>query len=113
MSNRRRPLYMPDRRLALPVTRRRVLGGMSAGALALASGGVLSACGTEGASQTEASCDSGDLSAEEKDVIWSNWPAYIDPIQQDDSTLSQFEQQSGISVEYNDDVNDNSDFYGK
>jgi len=113
MSNRRRPLYTPDRRLALPVTRRRVLGGMSAGALALAGGGVLSACGTEGASQTEASCDSDDLSAEEKDVIWSNWPAYIDPIQQDDSTLSQFEQQSGISVEYNDDVNDNSDFYGK
>ncbi|HLK94237.1 MAG TPA: spermidine/putrescine ABC transporter substrate-binding protein [Nocardioidaceae bacterium] len=113
MSNRRRPLYTPDRRLALPVTRRRVLRGMSAGALAVAGGGLLSACGTEGASQTEESCESDDLSAEEKEVVWSNWPAYIDPIQQDDSTLGAFEQQTGISVEYTDDVNDNADFYGK
>jgi spermidine/putrescine transport system substrate-binding protein len=113
MSNRRRPLYTPDRRLALPVTRRRVLGGMSAGALALAGGGVLSACGTEGASQTEESCESEDRSAEEQEVIWSNWPAYIDPIQQQNSTLSGFEEQTGISVEYTVDVNDNSDFYGK
>jgi spermidine/putrescine transport system substrate-binding protein len=83
------------------------------GALAVAGGGALSACGVEGGSQTEASCESEDLSAEQKEVVWSNWPAYIDPINQKDSTLSGFEQQSGISVEYNDDVNDNSDFYGK
>jgi spermidine/putrescine transport system substrate-binding protein len=86
---------------------------MSAGALAVAGGGLLSACGTEGASQTEESCESDDLSAEQKEVVWSNWPAYIDPIQQDDSTLGAFEQQTGISVEYTDDVNDNADFYGK
>jgi spermidine/putrescine transport system substrate-binding protein len=86
---------------------------MSVGALALAGGGALSACGVEGGSQTEESCESEDLSAEQKEVVWSNWPAYIDPINQKDSTLSGFEQQSGISVEYTVDVNDNSDFYGK
>jgi len=113
MSNRRRPLYLPDRRLALPVTRRSVLRGVSAGGLAMAGGGLLSACGTEGASQTEESCESEDLSAKEKEVVWSNWPLYIDPIQQDNSTLAEFEDETGISVEYTDDVNDNSEFYGK
>lgn len=113
MSNRRRPLYTPARRLALPVTRRNVLRGMSAGALSIAGGGLLAACGTEGATQTEESCTSEDLSAEEKEVAWSNWPAYIDPMKQDDSTLNDFQDATGITVEYTDDVNDNQDFYGK
>jgi spermidine/putrescine transport system substrate-binding protein len=113
MSNRRRPLYTPRRGLALPVTRRNVLRGVSAGAVTVAGGGMLSACGVEGASQTSESCQSEDLSDEEKEVIWSNWPAYIDPIQQSDSTLKAFEEATGITVDYADDVNDNNDFYAK
>lgn len=38
----------------------------------------------------------------------SNWPFYID-----NKTVSEFEKQTGISVEYNEDVNDNTEFFGK
>lgn len=99
--------------LALPVTRRSVLRGASVGAAGFATAGMLSACGTEAATQSEESCASEDLSESEKQVNWSNWPAYIDPIKQEDSTLAAFEKQTGITVSYNDDVNDNSEFYGK
>jgi len=38
----------------------------------------------------------------------SNWPFYIDR-----KTVPEFEQETGLSVEYNEDVNDNSEFFGK
>jgi spermidine/putrescine transport system substrate-binding protein len=38
----------------------------------------------------------------------SNWPFYID-----NKTVSEFEQDTGLTVEYNEDVNDNSEFFGK
>ncbi len=113
MSHRRRPVLTPPSGLAVPMSRRSMLRGASVGALGLAGGGLLSACGVEGSSQSEESCTSEDLSSSEKMVNWSNWPAYIDPRKQDNSTLNAFKQESGIDVEYKDDVNDNSDFYGK
>ena len=113
MSNRRRPLLVPRPGLALPVSRRTFLRGTSMGALSLAGGGLLAACGTEGATQTAESCVSEDLSESEKVVNWSNWPAYIDPISQDDATLAAFEDMTGITVDYTDDVNDNLQFYAK
>ena len=42
------------------------------------------------------------------DLNISNWPFYID-----NKTVPEFEQETGISVEYNEDVNDNSSFFGK
>ncbi|MDQ3104175.1 MAG: spermidine/putrescine ABC transporter substrate-binding protein [Actinomycetota bacterium] len=109
----RRPRLLRPPGLSLPVSRRSFLRGTSAGALTLAGGGLLAGCGVEGAAQTEASCDSDDLSSSEQQVVWSNWPAYIDPIQQSDSTLGAFMDRTGIAVEYTDDVNDNNDFYAK
>lgn len=38
----------------------------------------------------------------------SNWPFYIDK-----QTVPDFEKETGISVEYNEDVNDNAAFFGK
>ena len=38
----------------------------------------------------------------------SNWPFYIDG-----KTVPQFESETGLSVEYNEDVNDNTEFFGK
>ncbi|CAN5583369.1 spermidine/putrescine ABC transporter substrate-binding protein [soil metagenome] len=113
MRNRHRPLITPPPGLHRPVSRRSLLRGASVGALGVAGGGLLSACGVEGSSQESESCTSEDLSADEAMVNWSNWPAYIDPRNQDNSTLNDFMKQTKIDVEYNDDVNDNSDFYGK
>ncbi len=38
----------------------------------------------------------------------SNWPFYIDK-----KTVPQFKKETGLSVEYNEDVNDNTEFFGK
>ena len=81
--------------------------GLSAAALKLPFFGV------EGAQVEAASCVGTDVSATDKRLIISNWPAYIDPRRKQTSTQSVFTDTYGIEVEYTDDVNDNSEFYAK
>ena len=45
------------------------------------------------------------------DLTISNWPGYIDPGA--GGTVAEFEKDSGVSVEYIEDVNDNNSFFGK
>ncbi len=45
------------------------------------------------------------------DLTISNWPGYIDPGPK--GTVAEFEDATGISVEYIEDVNDNAQFFGK
>jgi spermidine/putrescine transport system substrate-binding protein len=66
-----------------------------------------------GAQQDPAACKATDVSATDKKLVISNWPAYIDPIHKPGSTVSVFEEQTGISVSYTDDINDNAEFYAK
>lgn len=56
-----------------------------------------------------------DLSDEEKIVRWANWTSYMD---MDDAgkrypTLEAYEKESGISVEYTEDVDDNDSYFNK
>ena len=97
------------------VSRRGFLRGASLSALALSSPSLLAACGTEGASVNKAECKSPDLSAKEKVINFSNWIGYVDPPNKPDtSTLEKFQQQTGITVNYdNGDVNDNESFFAK
>ena len=97
------------------VSRRGFLRGASLAGLAVASPGLLAACGTGGASVDQGECKSTDLSAEEKTIIFSNWIGYVDPVKRKDtSTLEKFEQATGITVDYkNGDVNDNESFFAK
>ncbi|MDM4763483.1 spermidine/putrescine ABC transporter substrate-binding protein [Galbitalea sp. SE-J8] len=92
---------------AAQLTRRAVLAG--AGGIATAA--TLAACAAgEKAKPTAAK----DVSATEKTLAWSNWPAYMD--EDDDGnhpTLDAFEKQSGITVTYNVDVDDNNSYYAK
>src|SRR3954452_21491910 len=67
----------------------------------------------DGATVDSASCVGDDISATDKKVIISNWPAYIDPRRKDTSTSTVFEKNTGITVDYTPDVNDNSEFYAK
>ena len=91
---------------ATQISRRRVLQGAGIGAGALA----LAAC-APGAPATLSPAT--DDSANDKSLIWANWPAYID---EDDSgaspTLTNFEETTGIAVEYRVDIDDNNTFYG-
>lgn len=79
------------------------LGGLSAFALA--------ACSPSGPG---APTPPPDDSANDKTLNWSNWPFYLD---EDDEgnhpTLDRFEAETGITVNYNVDVDDNNTYYGR
>jgi spermidine/putrescine transport system substrate-binding protein len=81
------------------LSRRTMLLG-SAGAIGVASATTLAACAPSGGG-----ADS---------IIWANWAAYID--EDDDGnypTLDRFEDESGIRVSYQIDVDDNNTYYAK
>jgi spermidine/putrescine transport system substrate-binding protein len=100
-------------------------GGLGAGAAA-----ALAACGvgaqpgstptptptsTAGASPS-ARFTGTDLSDAEKLVVWSNWPYYIDVLEDGDegtTTLQDFSTATGIEVRYSEDINDNEEFWAK
>jgi spermidine/putrescine transport system substrate-binding protein len=119
MRNRLRPPLSPEATALLAharLSRRTLVRGAFATGAAVAAGGALAACGTEGAQQTQATCVSEDLSSAEKTVAFSNWPQYIDVDENDESkrpTLDAFTAQSGIAVTYTEDINDNNEFFGK
>jgi spermidine/putrescine transport system substrate-binding protein len=96
-----------------PLGRRNLFRGAGLAALALGAPGLLSACGTDSQVQSAEECKSTDISDEEKEVVFSNWPEYIDRKGQAIPTLEGFETKSGIQVTYNTDINDNNDFFGK
>jgi spermidine/putrescine transport system substrate-binding protein len=78
--------------------------------LALALG--LAACGGGGGGggdSSEAATAKG--GAVKGDLTISNWPGYIDPGK--NGTVAEFEKETGVSVKYIEDVNDNNTFFGK
>ncbi len=102
------------------LTRRGFLRGAGATGLTLGASGLLAACGVEGGGQTSETCTSEDLSETEKKLVISNWPLYIDEKRVNEGgskstiypTLEAFQEQTGITVEYTTDVNDNNEFFG-
>jgi spermidine/putrescine transport system substrate-binding protein len=99
------------------VSRRRLLqaAGIGGAAMAVAAcGGTGGGDATSEASGTEAA-SAEDRSDTDKALNWSNWPLYID-IDEDSGqrpSLDRFMAETGITVTYNEDVNDNSEFYAK
>lgn len=91
------------------LTRRSLLVG--AGAIAGAT--TLAACGT-GSSETGAE-GVVDVSDTEKIVRWANWPLYLDYNEdtKEYPTLKAFENATGITATYTEDIDDNNTFYGK
>jgi spermidine/putrescine transport system substrate-binding protein len=96
------------------VDRRTMLKGVGGVAALGLSGLALTRFDTPDREQDPATCSADDLSATEKRLVFSNWPEYID---EDDgdyvSTLTQFERDTGIKVQYTADVNDNNEFFAK
>ena len=94
--------------------RRSFLRGASLSALAVGAPGLLSACGTDSAKVEADKCVSEDKSSAEKTINFSNWIGYVDPVKRKDvSTLEKFQAQTGITVEYKQDVNDNESFFAE
>ena len=96
------------------LSRRGFIQGASLSALAVGSASLLSSCGTDAATVSKDDCKSTDKSDSEQEIVFSNWPLYIDPIKAKNvSTLEAFEKSTGITVDYTADVNDNETFYAK
>jgi spermidine/putrescine transport system substrate-binding protein len=95
-------------------SRRTVLKGAAGAAFGIGSVAVLPLFGTGGLKQDPARCRATDRSAQDKRLVVSNWPLYIDePTKKQASTLQDFEKSTGIKVSYTDDVNDNEEFFAK
>lgn len=96
------------------VDRRTVLKGVGGLAALGVSAGILTRFDTPDQVQDPAKRKAKDVSATDRRLIFSNWPEYID---EDDgdyvSTLTQFEKDTGITVTYTADVNDNNEFFAK
>jgi spermidine/putrescine transport system substrate-binding protein len=92
---------------ASQMTRRTILAGAGAGATALA----LAACSSDGQEAPSPATDSSDS---DKTLNWANWAAYIDEDDNGDyPTLMRFQEETGITVNYDVSVDDNNTYYGK
>ena len=116
------PVDKLARQLARELSRGQVSAGFSrrgfmrasgVGALALSSTSLLAGCGTEGTKQSADTCKSTDKSDAEQELVFSNWPLYMDEDGKKYPTLESFQKQSGIKVTYNTDVNGNNEFFAK
>ena len=85
---------------------------VAAALVAVATALVLAACGGDsvggGENEDVTTAEAGEVSG---DLAISNWPGYIDPGK--DGTIPEFEEETGVSVDYNEDVNSNTEFFGK
>jgi spermidine/putrescine transport system substrate-binding protein len=100
------------------VSRRDVLRTAGVGAGALSLGAILAACGVSGTKNAQTNTDIGtegwwDQQAETKEVVFANWPLYIDGEKGDYPSLAKFTQDTGIAVTYKTKINDNPGFYAQ
>jgi len=98
------------------LSRRGVLTGAGASVFGLASLAALKLplFSTSDLKQDPTSCTAKDVSSTDKKLVISNWPEYID--EDDDgykSTMTVFQERTGIQVSYTADVNDNNEFFAK
>lgn len=89
------------------VSRRTMLQGTGIGAAAL----TLAACSTGGSEKPTAPADN---SANDPTLTWANWALYLDEDDAGDHpTLQKFQDETGITVDYRVDVDDNNSYYAK
>lgn len=89
------------------VSRRTMLQGAGIGAAAL----TLAACSTGSGDKPSAVEDN---SANDPTLTWANWALYLDEDEDGNhTTLEKFQQESGITVDYRTDIDDNNSYYAK
>jgi spermidine/putrescine transport system substrate-binding protein len=94
---------------AIPLSRRRLLGGAAAAAGGLAFGStLLSACGFSGGPTAPSSPAPDDGAPATGTLRISNWPLYMA-----DGFLAAFQKASGLTVDYKEDFSDNEAWFSK
>jgi spermidine/putrescine transport system substrate-binding protein len=99
------------------ISRRQLFRLGGAGAMSLGAAGFLAACGSGGGgglgggsktvSKTIAKAPLG------TQLNFSNWPLYIDVSHGKHPTLEKFTKKFGVHVKYTEEINDNTEFFGK
>jgi spermidine/putrescine transport system substrate-binding protein len=109
---------MTDPRFNDPLTRRQLLRRAAVGGTALSLPALLAACGSGGGIEGQANTQPATTSVKQElanEMTVSNWPYYID--QNDDATrfptLEQFTKETGVKVNYLEDINSNEEFFGE
>jgi spermidine/putrescine transport system substrate-binding protein len=103
-----------ERFIRAEITRRRLLRRGAAGALSVSALSYLAACGSEtgggdddGGSQEQQAIKKSKIA---DSLYVANWPLYIDEKR---DTLKRFEKEYGTKVKYVEEINDNTEFFGK
>lgn len=93
-------------------TRRQLLERAALGGAALTLPGFLAACGGGGDEQAATTQAAKELAAR---LRFSNWQLYIDVDEKTKKrpTLDQFTEETGVAVDYFEDINDNASYFGK
>jgi spermidine/putrescine transport system substrate-binding protein len=103
-----------ERFIHAEISRRRLLRRGAAGALSVSALSYLAACGSEtgGGDGGEAKEEAKTIAKGEiaKSMYFANWPLYIE---EDRGTLKEFEKKYGTKVKYVEEINDNTEFFGK
>jgi spermidine/putrescine transport system substrate-binding protein len=98
------------------LTRRRLLQRGAAGALSVSAIAYLAACGEDETSKPKGASEKvipkGQIS---KTMTFSNWPLYIDVDEKTKGhpSLDKFQKKYGTKVKYVEEINDNTEFFGK
>lgn len=91
----------------------RLFGGAGSAAVLAGCGGIAAQGGKTNTSKSAVK-DYWSRQKETKQLVWANWPLYIDTKgKSDHPTLDQFQKQTGISVKYIEDIQDNGPFFAK
>ncbi len=108
-----------QRALAHRLTRRSVMRGAGTGAIGFSLAGLLAACGGGGDGNGTTADPADVFSGEPGDELnFANWPFYVDQTKDKNGdvyypTVRKFEEETGISVNYEDVINDNAEFFGR
>lgn len=97
------------------ISRRRLIRNTGIAGAAVIGAPALAACGTDPVDNTAGDAAE-DVSETDPNLRFDNWPLYIDVSEEDENvrpTLQAFEDETGISVEYVEAVNDNDEYFAK
>jgi spermidine/putrescine transport system substrate-binding protein len=95
------------------LTRKQFLGRAAASSSLLTVPGILSACGTS-VNKVKSAKATHVTTKLAKQLNFDNWPLYIDVGKSHNHpSLEQFKKQTGVSVNYNESINDNEQYFGK
>jgi spermidine/putrescine transport system substrate-binding protein len=110
---------MTDPRFNDPLTRRQLLRRAAVGGTALSLPALLAACGggggIQGAGNTQGATSTTVTRKLASKLTISNWPLYIDIDEKTKKrpTVDQFTKETGVKVDYIEDINDNEEWFGK